>query len=111
MEIAKPGYPLKVALIYGAKPSGHYAAARAIAEFLPPSIIEPVFIALSEVYPDFGPFVARTYLQVLHKTPALWNYVYDNDFVAFAASALRGTVLPLSSQKLGDTLIKKRGKD
>ncbi|HAN04941.1 MAG TPA: hypothetical protein DCQ25_06800 [Elusimicrobia bacterium] len=107
METAGQTYPLKVALIYGARPSGHYAAARAIAEFLPPSIIEPVFIDLSEVYPDFGPFVARTYLQVLHKTPALWNYVYDNDFVAFAASALRETVLPFSSQKLADLLIKK----
>lgn len=107
MEAAGQTYPLKVALIYGAKPSGHYAAARAVAEFLPPSIIEPVFVDLSEVYPDFGPFVAKTYLQVLHKTPALWNYVYDNDFVAFAASAFRETILPFSSQKLADLLLKK----
>ncbi|HCC47037.1 MAG TPA: hypothetical protein DEQ38_02810 [Elusimicrobia bacterium] len=107
METAGQSYPLKVALIYGAKPSGHYAAARAVAEFFPPSIIEPVFIDLSEVYPDFGPFVARTYLQMLHKTPALWNYVYDNDFVAFAASALREAILPFSSQKLADLLLKK----
>jgi processive 1,2-diacylglycerol beta-glucosyltransferase len=96
-----------VALIYGSRPSGHYAAARAIAEFLPPRIIEPVFVDLSEVYPDFGPFVARTYLQVLSKTPAVWDYVYDNDFVAFAASALRETILPFSSQKLATLLLKK----
>ncbi len=106
MKTAGPGYPLKVALIYGANPSGHYAAAKAVAEFLPPSIIEPVFIDLSEVYPDFGPFVARAYLQVLNKTPALWHYVYDNDFVAFAAGALREAILPLSSRKLADRLIK-----
>ena len=36
----------------------------------------------SEVYPDFGPFVARTYA-ALSKTPPF--NVYDNDFVAFAA--------------------------
>lgn len=108
MEAAGQAYPLKVALIYGAKPSGHYSAARAVAEFLPPSIIEPVFVNLSDVYPDFGPFVARTYLQVLHKTPALWDYVYDNDFIAFAASALRETVLPFSSQKLAAVLLKEK---
>jgi processive 1,2-diacylglycerol beta-glucosyltransferase len=107
METAGQGYPLKVALIYGTEPSGHYAAARAVAEFLPESIIEPVFVNLSEVYPNFGPFVARTYLQMLGKTPSVWKYVYDNDFVALAASALRETVLPLSSQKLADLLIKK----
>ncbi|MDD5208918.1 MAG: glycosyltransferase [Elusimicrobiales bacterium] len=107
METAVPGYPLKVALIYGAKPSGHYAAAKAVAEFLPPSIIEPVFVDLSEVYPDLGPFVARTYLQLLSKTPAVWDYVYDNDFVAFAASALRESILPFSSQRLADLLIRK----
>jgi len=100
------GYPLKVALIYGAQPSGHHSAARAVAEFLPPSIIEPVFVNLSEVYPDFGPFVARTYLQVLGRTPALWEYVYDNDFVALAASAFREAVLPFSSQKLADLLLR-----
>ncbi|OGR45547.1 MAG: hypothetical protein A2X35_04135 [Elusimicrobia bacterium GWA2_61_42] len=100
-------YPLKVALIYGSRPSGHYAAAKAIAEFLPPSIIEPVFIDLSEVYPNFGPFVARTYLQVLSKTPAVWDYVYDNDFVAFAASAFREAILPFSSQKLAALFLKK----
>lgn len=107
METARPGYPLKVALIYGARPSGHYAAARAVAEFLPPSIIEPVFVDLSEVYPDFGPLVARTYLQLLSRTPAVWDYVYDNDFVAFAASALRESILPFSAQKLDDLLAKK----
>ena len=107
METAGTGYPLKVALIYGSKPSGHYAAASAIAEFLPPSIIEPVFVDLSEVYPDFGPFVARTYLQMLSRTPAVWDYVYDNDFVAFAASAFREAILPFSSQKLATLLLKK----
>ncbi|OIO03783.1 MAG: hypothetical protein COX65_01735 [Elusimicrobia bacterium CG_4_10_14_0_2_um_filter_56_8] len=107
MQTAKPVYPLKVALIYGANPSGHYSAAKAVAEFLPPCIVEPVFVDLSEVYPDFGPFVAKTYLQLLSKTPAVWDYVYDNNFVALAASALRESILPFSSQKLADLLIKR----
>jgi processive 1,2-diacylglycerol beta-glucosyltransferase len=107
METAGQTFPVKVALIYGSRPSGHHSAALAVAEFLPPSIIEPVMVDLSEVYPDFGPFVARTYLQVLNKTPAVWNYVYDNDFVAFAASAFREAILPFSSAKLASHLAKK----
>jgi len=107
METAGQTFPVKVAIIYGSQPSGHYSAARAIAEFFPPSIIEPVMVNLSEVYPDFGPFVARTYLQLLNKTPAVWDYVYDNDFVAFAASAFREAILPFSSAKLADHLLKK----
>ena len=108
MQQGPSAYPIKVALIYGTNPSGHHAAARAIAEFLPPSVIEPVFVDLSEVYPDFGPFVARTYLQMLSRTPALWHYAYDNDFVAFAAGALREAVLPFSSRKL-EALLTKTG--
>lgn len=107
MEKAGTAYPLKVALIYGADPSGHHAAAKAVAEFLPTSIIEPVFVNLSEVYPEFGPFVARTYLKLLNRTPAVWHYAYDNDFIAFAASALREAILPFSSQKLANLLIRK----
>ncbi len=107
METAGQVYPLKVALLYGSRPSGHCAAARAVAEFLPPGIIEPVMVDLSEVYPNFGPFVARTYLELLKKTPGLWDYVYDNDFVAFAAGAFREAILPFSSEKLADLLIKK----
>lgn len=106
METAGLTYPLRVALIYGTSPSGHYAAAQAVAEFLPPRIIEPVMVNLSEIYPDFGPFVARTYLQLLGRTPALWDYVYDNDFVALAASAFREAILPFSSRKLADALLK-----
>ncbi len=105
METAGLTYPLRVALIYGTSPSGHYAAAQAVAEFLPPRIIEPVMVNLSEIYPDFGPFVARTYLQVLGRTPALWDYVYDNDFVALAASAFREAIFPFSSRKLADALL------
>ena len=100
-------YPVKIGLIYGYAPSGHYSAARALADFFPAAIIEPVFINLSEVYPNLGPFVAKTYIEVLKKTPFLWNYVYDNDFVAFAAGALKNTVLSFYSQKLSALLAAK----
>ena len=107
METQPARYPVKIGLIYGCAPSGHYSAARALADFFPTAIIEPVFINLSEVYPNLGPFVARTYLGVLKKTPFVWNYVYDNDFVAFAAGALKNTVLSFYSRELSALLAAK----
>ncbi|HOI41680.1 MAG TPA: glycosyltransferase [Elusimicrobiales bacterium] len=92
--------PLKAALIYGYEPSGHSSAAQAIAEELPSELVEPVHVNLSSVFPSFGPFVARAYLQVLKKTPAVWSYAYDNSLLSLAAKSLRGAVLPYYSRRL-----------
>lgn len=99
-DLKKPGYPIRVGLLYGLKPSGHYSAARALADFFPSPIIEPVFVNLFEVAPNLGNFVAKTYLEMVKKTPAVWDYVYDNDFVAFAARSVEGAILPYFSKKL-----------
>lgn len=101
---------MKVALIYGYKPSGHFSAAYALSEFFPRSIIEPVFINLSDVYPRLGPFVAKTYLQILQKTPALWDYVYDNEIIAMATHQLKTALIPYYANKLSELLIKKNVK-
>ncbi|MEA3306979.1 MAG: glycosyltransferase, partial [Elusimicrobiota bacterium] len=103
-----PRYPIKTALIYGYEPSGHLCAAKAIADFLPASVIEPVFINLSEIYPRLGPFVAKTYLKILHKTPALWSYTYDNQTIASAAKQIKTAFMPFYSRKLQNHLIKKK---
>jgi processive 1,2-diacylglycerol beta-glucosyltransferase len=107
MNMKKPAYPIRVGLLYGHKPSGHYSAARALADFFPAHVMEPVFIDLSEVYPNLGSFVAKTYLEILNKTPALWDYVYDNNFVALAASGIKTAVFPYYSRHLIETLRKK----
>jgi processive 1,2-diacylglycerol beta-glucosyltransferase len=108
MDSKKQPYPIRVGLLYGRKPSGHYSAARALADFFPASVIEPVFIQLSEVYPNLGSFVAKTYLKVLNKTPAIWEYVYDNDLVALAAKSIKTAIFPYYSKKLIEVL---RGKN
>lgn len=100
--------PLKAALIYSCEPSGHSSAAQAIAEELPPELVEPVHVNLSAVFPSFGPFVARAYLQMIKKTPAVWSYAYDNGLVAMAARSLRGAVLPYYSRRLS-AYLRKRG--
>ena len=106
--MTKPHYPIKTALIYGYEPSGHLCAAKAIADFLPPSVIEPVFINLSEIYPKLGPFVVKIYLEILHKTPALWNYTYDNSSIAITAKKIKTAFMPFYSKKLQNYLIKKK---
>jgi processive 1,2-diacylglycerol beta-glucosyltransferase len=98
----------KIALIYGYEPSGHLCAAKAIADFLPPALIEPVFINLSEIYPKLGPFVAKTYLKILHKTPALWSYTYDNQTIAIAAKKIKTAFMPFYSRRLKSHLLKKK---
>lgn len=100
--------PLKAALVYSCEPSGHSSAAQAIAEELPPELVEPVFVNLSAVFPSFGPFVARAYLQMLRKAPALWSCAYDNGLISMAARSLRGAVLPYYSRRLSAHL-RKRG--
>ena len=100
-------YPVKVGLIYGCAPSGHYSAARALADFFPEAIIEPVFINLAEVYPNLGPMIAKTYIEVLKKTPFLWNCLYDNDFITFASGVFKSNIFPLYHQKLSALLKEK----
>ena len=107
MEIKKQTYPIRVGLLYGHNPSGHYSAALALADFFPAYVMEPVFVNLSEVYPNLGSFVAKTYLEILNKTPALWDYVYDNDFVALAANGIKTAVFPYYSRHLLEVLRKK----
>src|SRR3989339_2130649 len=99
-----PGYPIRVGLLYGLKPSGHYSAARALADFFPATVIEPVFLNLFEVAPNFGAFVAKTYLEMLSKTPAVWDYAYDSDVVAFAAKQVEAAIFPFFSKKLAALL-------
>lgn len=92
--------PLRVGLIYGHEPSGHFSAAQALGDFFQPSLVEPVYINLSAVYPNLGSFVAKTYLKVLNQTPAVWDYVYDNDFVAAAAKTIKTAIFPYYSRKI-----------
>jgi len=104
----KPTAPnkIKVAFIYGYEPSGHMMAAKAVCDFMP-EIIEPYFFNLSGIYPRLGPFVAKTYLEVLHKTPALWSYVYDKVSLFNAAKRIKSTLTPFYASKLQELLLKK----
>jgi processive 1,2-diacylglycerol beta-glucosyltransferase len=107
MDPKTQAYPIRVGLFYGDKPSGHHSAALAIADFFPSSIIEPVFINLAELFPNSGFFLTRTYLGILNKTPGLWNYLYDNDFLAQVAKNLQTTALPYYHRTLSNAVQKR----
>lgn len=97
----------KIAFIYGYEPSGHMTVAKAVSDFLPKNIVEPEFVNLSAIYPRLGPFVAQTYLEIIHKAPLLWKYAYDNAPVFNAAKNIKKALTPFCSSKLQKLLAKK----
>ncbi len=90
-----------VALIYGYEPSGHACAAGALGKCFTRQGWKPVFLNLSkDLYPVLGPIVAKTYLKILQKAPALWDYLYDNKSISKATIDLRKAALASKSQKI-----------
>ncbi|MBI4057290.1 MAG: glycosyltransferase [Elusimicrobia bacterium] len=91
-------------LLYGYEPSGHAAAAEAIQEQFKITYsnlfpINRVNIS-SDLHPILGPAIAKTYLKIIQKTPALWEYLYDNRKIAEMAEELRKIYLFLGGSKL-----------
>jgi processive 1,2-diacylglycerol beta-glucosyltransferase len=80
----KEYFPKPVGFIYGYEPSGHQIAAIAVSEFLPGDIVKPNFFSLSKIFPKASNVLVRSYLEVLQKTPLLWDYLYDNQLLSMA---------------------------
>lgn len=107
MQFNEKHYPINIAFIYGYKPSGHYAAAYAISQFMPQEIVKSHFINLSETYPYLGQFVAKTYLQIIQKIPNMWEYLYDNAFLNKATNTVKPFIPEFSINKIKEILVKK----
>lgn len=75
-------FPKPIGFIYGYQPSGHQIASIGISEFLPKDLIKPYFLNLSEILPGAFGLVAKGYLEIIQKTPLLWDYLYDNWFLS-----------------------------
>lgn len=93
----------RVALFYSYSPSGHAQAAQALGgclKNLNPGC-RPVAVNLSEdLYPFLGPLVARTYFELIQKSPGIWSYLYDNEKVAEATREFREMIRSLDIPKL-----------
>ncbi|MFA6584553.1 MAG: glycosyltransferase [Elusimicrobiaceae bacterium] len=82
--------PPKIALVFAHAPSGHTAAAQAVAEELPKLKAEPVLIDLStELFTHSGPAVSEIYYKSLKVCPLLWDLVYDSPVIDLLSSPFR----------------------
>jgi processive 1,2-diacylglycerol beta-glucosyltransferase len=95
--------PKRVLFLYISPSSGHQHAADAVREAL--KLLEPTWETVgvdsfSHAYPTIGKLIARAYLEVLRRTPALWNYVYDNPDVEAATREIRELLNLISGPKM-----------
>src|SRR5262245_30594883 len=100
--------PKRVLFFYISPSSGHQHAADAVREAL--GMLEPSWEtfgvdSFSYAYPKIGKLIARAYLEVLRRTPAFWNYVYDNPDVETATREIRDLLNLISGPKM-EALVK-----
>src|SRR4051812_17623516 len=93
----------KVLFLYISPSSGHQHAADATQEAL--GLLEPTWDTLgidsfTYAYPKIGKLIARAYLEMLRRTPTLWNYVYDNPDVETATREIRDVLNAISAPKM-----------
>ncbi len=95
--------PKRILFLYISPSSGHQHAADAVREAL--GLLEPSWEtfgidSFSYAYPKIGKLISRAYLEVLRRTPALWNYVYDNPDVETATREIREILNLISGPKM-----------
>ena len=102
---------MRISFLYSQPFSGHARAAEAIKtqiQKLDPAIEAPEIDWMTHLYPTLGPWVAKAYLEMIRKTPALWDYLYDNREVAEATREVRQFFHSLDAVKLKSLLQKTR---
>jgi len=83
--------------------SGHKKAAEAIGRALTevyPDTDTLHYEALAYAYPLVGKVVSSAYMEILRRTPALWDYLYDNQKVVQATKEIRQLLNALNAPKL-----------
>jgi len=93
----------RILFLYVSASSGHQRAADAIREAL--TLVVPTWETVgvdsfTYTYPTVGPLISRTYLEILHRTPALWDFIYDNPDVEMATREVRDLLNLVSARKL-----------
>jgi len=93
----------RILFMYVSASSGHQRAADALREAM--SLLAPTWETVgvdsfTYVYPNIGKLVSRTYLEILHRTPALWDFIYDNPDVEMATREVRDLLNLLSARKM-----------
>lgn len=97
----------KVLLLYIFERSGHHLAALAIEKALRElegnwNIL--TVNSLGYTNPHLNQVVQRSYLSLLHNTPEIWDYLYDNPKVARRITKVKEFINKLNSSKLEELL-------
>jgi processive 1,2-diacylglycerol beta-glucosyltransferase len=93
----------RILFLYISASSGHQRAADAVRDAM--SLIVPSWDTLgidafTYAYPTIGKLVSRTYLEMLRRTPQLWDFIYDNPDVEMATREARELLNLVSSPKM-----------
>lgn len=89
--------------LYISLSSGHQRAADAVREalaVLAPQVEASGVDTITYAYPTVGRLLARTYLEMLQRTPILWDYLYDNPDVEEATRELRELLNLMNARKV-----------
>ncbi|MFH1259267.1 MAG: glycosyltransferase [Elusimicrobiota bacterium] len=92
----------KILFLYISVSSGHQQAAESIQKAIKEIVPEAKTLGLDSfnyAYPFVGKFIAGTYLQIVKRTPFLWDYLYDNPDVVTATQEIREVLNRLNSRK------------
>ena len=93
----------RILFLYISPSSGHQHAAEAVREAF--SLLSPTWEtfgidSFTYAYPTIGRLIARTYLEVLRRTPLLWDFLYDNPDVETATREIRELLNVMSGPKM-----------
>ena len=92
-----------VLFLYTTENTGHHIAALAIESALQeiaPSINSICLDSFNYAYPTIGKIISRIYVELVMKTPEIWEYLYDNPEVLEATQDIRDFLNKLNSKKI-----------
>ncbi len=97
----------RVLLMYISVNSGHHCASLAVERAL--KVLQPTIDVLNinsfnYTNPILERVINRTYLEVIRRTPDVWEYLYDNPGVVRRTQALKRLIHRFNSAKLRDLL-------
>ncbi|MDE1977272.1 MAG: hypothetical protein KGI84_08440, partial [Elusimicrobia bacterium] len=96
---------MRVAVVYGRRPSGHAAAAAALEAGLRACGAECFGVSAAEdINPLLGPFLDKLYIGILEHCPWFWRAVYDRPAIAGAAGIFRRLYWRLRAAEVLDAI-------
>jgi len=96
-----------IIFLYSSNTSGHAQAAKAINNAINNKIpeLKTQLLDASYFYPVLAPLVSNFYIEVIKKTPQIWDFLYDNPEVKKATEEIRNLFNLINITKLKKILV------